>query len=100
MRKWELLKSVLRRPRESCLTYAPWRGHFGVHYTMDSGTVHRWWGDNPLKWREVYTTIKQGDHVKAAFLYFRLTKDRPAVVLDTYIRRKQGVAHVKDNAQQ
>lgn len=100
MDKWAILRQVLRRPRQSCLTYAPWRGHLGVHYTMQSGTVHRWWGNDPIKWVTVYSTIKQGEHVKAAFMYFRLSKNRPAVVIDTYIKKERGVHHVKGNAQQ
>ncbi len=97
---WNLLVQILRKPRESCLHYAPWRGHFGVHYRMAGGTGHRWWGDDPIKWWRVYTTIKRGKYVKAAFLYFRLTKDRPAVAIATYINKNQGVHHVTGNAQQ
>lgn len=100
MTKWELLKLILRRPSVSCLTYAPWRGHFGVHYTTQAGMTYKKWTNNPFEWYGLYTRIQGGPSVKAAFLYFRLTKDRPAVTISTYIKKESGVRHVKGNAQQ
>jgi hypothetical protein len=91
---------AFRTPEKDHATFAPWRGHFGVNALTVNRNPYQWWGENPIYWLAHYRDARKDCTILAAFLYFRLTKHHPAVILATHLRtlEKKGARCVSGNA--
>jgi len=81
-----VLKELFADKCGEYLTYAPWRGPFGIHYTTTTGRGFRWWGYNPITWIKVWVTETRKPNTKAAFMYVRNGRYRAAAILTYYLK--------------
>lgn len=79
------------------LIYAPWKGVFGCHFSVnvpikgegdDGIEFGKEWSNNPFRILRVYTHARRNPYAKAAIFYVRLSKNRSASTISTFINHK------------